>query len=134
MTGDNVIADRQETELPRSPLAGISPKAHGAWLGAGSGSAVAGIIVGLIQDYWTHAPLPAPAIQGIYVLVAAAVAFAGAYLLPAKTSAQAAASALPVIQWAPATSSSATPPLSMHYGPVTGPPGPDVPPPGTDPR
>lgn len=79
--------------MPQSPFSNVSPKAHGAWLGAGSGASVAAVIVGLIQDYWTHAALPAAAVQGIYIVVSAIAAFAGAYILPQKTGAQADADA-----------------------------------------
>jgi hypothetical protein len=65
--------------VARAPL---SPKFHGAWLGAGTGQEVANVIVGILQDYVTHAPLTASATQGIYILVSAALAGLGAYILP----------------------------------------------------
>lgn len=60
----------------------ISPKAHGAWLGAGSGIAVANIIVGLIQTYWIHKALPGAAVQAIDAVCTAGVAFIGSWLAP----------------------------------------------------
>lgn len=64
---------------PRYP---VTAKAHGAWLGAGAGSAIAAELVGLIQTYLTHSALPAPDVQLIYTIVPALVAFIGAYLAP----------------------------------------------------
>lgn len=60
----------------------ISPKAHGAWLGAGSGAALTAEIISLIQTYWTHKPLEPALVSLMYTVVPAAVAFLGAYLAP----------------------------------------------------
>ena len=65
--------------MPRNP---ISPKAHGAWLGAGTGQAIAGVVVGLIQTYVTHATLATPAVQSIYIVISSLLALTGAYILP----------------------------------------------------
>jgi len=64
----------------------VSPKAHGAWLGAGAGAAVAGVVVGLLQAYVTHHPLPQADITAIYAAMPALLAYVGAYLAP-KSSA-----------------------------------------------
>jgi hypothetical protein len=64
----------------------ISPKAHGAWLGSGSGAALANEVINLIQTYVTHAPLPQPTVALIYTLVPALMAFIGAYVVPAIPS------------------------------------------------
>lgn len=60
----------------------ISPKAHGAWLGAGTGAAIADEIISLVQTYGTHAPLPASTSALIFTVVPAVVAFLGAWLAP----------------------------------------------------
>jgi hypothetical protein len=63
-------------------VSSISPKAHGAWLGAGTAAAIANVIDGLIQSYWTHAPLPAADTQLTYTLVGIALAGFGAWVMP----------------------------------------------------
>lgn len=60
----------------------ISPKAHGAWLGAGSGAALTAEIIGLIQTYWTHKPLEPALVSLMYTVIPALVAFLGAWLAP----------------------------------------------------
>ena len=62
--------------------AGLSPKFHGAYLGAGTGATIAAIITGLVQTYWTHAALSPYAVQGIYTVVTIALAAYGAYVAP----------------------------------------------------
>jgi hypothetical protein len=59
----------------------VSPKAHGAWLGAGTGAAVANEVIQLIQTYG-HTVLPAATTSLIYTVVPAIVAFVGAWLAP----------------------------------------------------
>lgn len=60
----------------------ISPKAHGAWLGAGTGVAIANVVTGLIEAYGTHAALPAAAVAAISLVCSPLVAFLGAWLAP----------------------------------------------------
>lgn len=60
----------------------ISPKAHGAWLGAGSGAALTAEIISLVEAYWTHKPLDPALVSLLYTIVPAVVAFLGAYLAP----------------------------------------------------
>jgi hypothetical protein len=60
----------------------ISPKAHGAWLGAGSGVAIANVAIGLIESYITHKPLPVAAVAGINLAVTPLIAFIGSWLAP----------------------------------------------------
>lgn len=59
----------------------ISPKAHGAWLGAGSGAAAGNEIIALIQTY-AHTTLPPATVTLIYTLMPALAAFVGAWLAP----------------------------------------------------
>jgi len=59
----------------------IAPKAHGAWLGAGSGIGLAQAAVGIIQAI-EHHPLAQGYVVGIYMLAGPLVAFIGAYLAP----------------------------------------------------
>jgi|HubBroStandDraft_2_1064218.scaffolds.fasta_scaffold402370_1 hypothetical protein len=66
-------------KAPRYP---ISAKTHGAWLGAGTGSAVAAIVVGLIETYVTHRTVPAADVSLIYTACTALVAFLGSYIAP----------------------------------------------------
>lgn len=60
----------------------IQLKAHGAWLGGGTGVGVASLIVGLLQQHVTHHPLAQVDVQAVYSLVAVAGSFLGAYVLP----------------------------------------------------
>lgn len=60
----------------------ISPKAHGAWMGAGSGIGAANVIIGLIEAYGTHHALPIAAVSGIDFVVTPLAAFLGAWLQP----------------------------------------------------
>lgn len=60
----------------------LSPKFHGAYLGAGTAAAISNVITGLIQAYWTHAPLPAADVQLIYTVVGIALAGFGAWIMP----------------------------------------------------
>ncbi len=64
-------------------LGPVSPKAHGAWLGAGSGSYVANTAIGLLQSYVTHAPLSPALVTLIYGAASVLLAFAAAWVLPA---------------------------------------------------
>jgi hypothetical protein len=73
----------------------ISAKTHGAWLGAGTGSAVAAGVVGLIQTYVTHRTLPAADVSLIYTACTALVAFAGSYVAPNQVRAGDTPAALP---------------------------------------
>ena len=66
----------------RAVLTSLSPKFHGAWLGAGTGASVANGITGLIQSYWTHAPLPAASVQLTYTIVGVVLAGFGAWIMP----------------------------------------------------
>lgn len=132
--------------MPRSPISNVSPKAHGAWLGAGGGASAAAVIVGLIQDYWTHAVLPASAVQGIYIVAAAVTAFAGAYILPGKSAGQAQAEdsgrlreslAGALRQTARGTGPAAVLPMTAGTGQAAGGPAPEVRvmnPPGSSPE
>jgi hypothetical protein len=61
----------------------ISPKAHGAYLGAGTGSLIANDLIQLIQQYITHAALAPSLVTLIYTVVPALLAFVGAYVTPA---------------------------------------------------
>jgi hypothetical protein len=64
----------------------ISPKAHGAWLGAGTGAAITQEIINLVQTYG-HTTLP-PALTGmLFTVVPALVAGLGAWLAPLLPSA-----------------------------------------------
>lgn len=66
-----------------SRLGPISPKAHGAWLGAGTGSYIASQVIALLQQYVTHTPIPTAAQGLIYGVLPTLLAFAVAYILPA---------------------------------------------------
>jgi len=67
----------------------ISPKAHGAWLGSGSGAAVTNVVIGLLQQYVTHAPLASSLVTALYVVVPGLLAFTGAWLAPSLQQAEA---------------------------------------------
>lgn len=60
----------------------LSPKFHGAWLGAGTGVAIANVIIGLIETYGTHKPLPQVDVTAINLVVAPLLSAAGAWLAP----------------------------------------------------
>ncbi len=60
----------------------VSPKAHGAWLGASSGAGAGTVAVGLIEQYVTHKALPAADVAAVYWVTSAVLAFAGAWLAP----------------------------------------------------
>jgi hypothetical protein len=60
----------------------ISPKAHGAWIGAGTGQAITVAVVGLIEAYGTRGPLPMATVYAIGLVITAALAFFGAYIAP----------------------------------------------------
>jgi hypothetical protein len=60
----------------------VTAKTHGAWLGAGTGSALAAGVAGLIQTYLTHRTLPAADVSLIYTASTALVAFIGSYVAP----------------------------------------------------
>ncbi len=60
----------------------VSPKAHGAWLGASSGAGAGTVAVGLIEQYVTHKALPAADVAAVYWVMSAVLAFAGAWLAP----------------------------------------------------
>lgn len=65
----------------------IQLKAHGAWLGGGTGAGLAGLIVGLLQQHLVHHPLAPIDVEAIYSGVGVLGAFGGAWLLPAPLAA-----------------------------------------------
>lgn len=60
----------------------ISPKAHGAWMGSGSGALIGSVIIGLIQSYITHKAVPLALQTLIMGLTSSITAYVGAYILP----------------------------------------------------
>jgi hypothetical protein len=64
----------------------VSPKAQGAWLGAGAGSAISNIIIGIIQTDITHHALSASLVSLIYLVIPPLVAYLAAHALPALPS------------------------------------------------
>ena len=60
----------------------LSPKFHGAWLGAVGGVNIGGLVVGLIESYITHKALPLPLIDLITTVTGAVVAAVGSYVAP----------------------------------------------------
>lgn len=82
----------------------LSPKFHGAYLGAGTAAAISNVIIGLIQSYVTHTPLPAADVQLTYTLVGVILAGFGAWIMPSGKPA-------PVVSPTPAP-----PPSNVHVG------------------
>jgi hypothetical protein len=60
----------------------VSPKVHGAWLGAGAGAAIANALIQLIQSYGVHKALPLSVTALIFTVTPPAVAALGAWLAP----------------------------------------------------
>lgn len=60
----------------------VEAKTQSAGLGAGFGVALAGAIVGVLQQYVTHDTLPLALTDLIYLGSGAAVAWAAAYFAP----------------------------------------------------
>ena len=65
----------------RKPRWPVAPKAHGAWLGAGSGAALAQAVIGVIQAI-THTTLAPGFTAAIFALSTPLLAFIGSYLAP----------------------------------------------------
>lgn len=85
----------------------IQLKAHGAWLGGGTGAGLAGLVVGLLQQHLTHHPLAPIDVEAIYSAVGVLGAFGGAYLLPGPLAA--ALGALGAVPAAPAAPAAPAP-------------------------
>jgi hypothetical protein len=60
----------------------ISPKVHGAWLGAGAGAGIANALIQLIQSYGVHKALPLSVTALIFTVTPPLVAALGAWLAP----------------------------------------------------
>ena len=61
----------------------VSPKAHGAWLGAGTGALLGQLVAGLLSHYLNHdKSLPTVDVTAITSVCTAVVAFVGAWLAP----------------------------------------------------
>jgi len=60
----------------------VAPKTQAAGLGGLSGASVGAAVIGLIEQYGTHAALPSAAQTAIYLVASALVAFAAAYTAP----------------------------------------------------
>lgn len=60
----------------------VEPKTHAAWIGAGGGAALGGIVVGLIQVWVTHRALSAASVSLVDTICAAVAALVSSYLAP----------------------------------------------------
>jgi hypothetical protein len=101
----------------------ISPKAHGAYLGAGTAAAISNVIIQLL---WPHGAVPAGYTQLVYAGVGIVLAGFGAWIMPSGKPANTVV-ALPAADVHPLVPNGVEPPPNIHVsggGSATAAPGP----------